>query len=139
MTCLDQDPPCGWVEVLTDAATGATVGFHIDGHHAGPRLVVAGFNPVAGLTFDRLLSLPTLGWMRGSLTLLTVNDVSGAIAPHRYLERADELHFLPYTLRQAEAKTFAGRGYWEVLRICSNLFMISGRGVPSATISERAR
>lgn len=56
-----------FIEVLTSEINGQPFGYRVVGHDAGPQIVVAGICASAASVFDRLLSIPSLGWIRGSL------------------------------------------------------------------------
>lgn len=122
------------VEVLTAQKGNVTLGFRIGGFHAGPELLVVGHDPVAGLVYDRLMQLPALGWMRGRLTMVFLNEMERNCLPSDIgtliASVPDDLFFLPYQLDAAFHAEASAEGYWSVLRSCTRLGMISGRGVP---------
>lgn len=122
------------VEVLTSRTGRAVLGYHIGGFRPGPRLLVAGHDPVASLVYDRLLALPTLGWMRGKLTLVRLNLMEQeGLAAHfgtTVPEHPDDILFLPYRLDEVHHPRATRMGYWSVLRSCAQLGMIDGRGIP---------
>ncbi|KQB95526.1 hypothetical protein AL073_14925 [Loktanella sp. 1ANDIMAR09] len=130
---IESDDALPLVEVLTNSAGTVIIGYRLGGIYAGPHVVVAGHDPIADMTYSRLISLPTIGWMRGSLTLLLMNamercglldDTVNALDP-----RLDEIHFLPNNLDPAFHAEAAVSGYRSTLRLCARLGMISGRGV----------
>lgn len=130
---IESDDALPLVEVLTNPAGTAKIGYRLGGIYAGPHVVVAGHDPIADMTYSRLISLPTIGWMRGSLTLLLMNamerrglldNTMNALDP-----KPDEIHFLPYNLDPAFHTEAAVSGYRSTLRLCASLGMISGRGV----------
>jgi hypothetical protein len=119
--------------VLRDLEIGCRVG----GTVAGPHLLVAGLSPLSEVIFARLLSIPTLGWMRGQLTLINLSklahigadlDAINAVGSH-----PDEVMFLPYDPDPLHSEQVEKEGFWTVLRFCTQLGMISGRGVPVPT------
>jgi len=128
------------IEVLTDTSGQRTIGYRLGGYHAGPSVLVAGHAPVANQVYDRLLRLPTIGWMHGTLTLVLLNELEQhgfqAYLGHRIEPRPDEMHFLSYHLDTSFHEEAAEEGYWSTLRLCAKLGMISGRGVPSHATNE---
>lgn len=131
------------IEVLTDVSGQRTIGYKLGGYRVGPSVLVAGHAPIAAKVYDRLMRLPTIGWMHGSLTLVFLNELEQNgfqiyFGP-RIEPRPDELHFLAYHLDPTHHAEAAEAGYWSTLRLCARLGMISGRGIPSlATNTERA-
>ena len=124
---------CPFVEVLTNDNATRTVGFKLGGHHPGPRIVVAGYFPVADAVYDRLVGLPTIGWMHGSLILIRLNEL-GDQTLDTYADlaldiRPDELIFLPYHSDAHNHEQAVNDGYWSILRLCAKLGMIAGRGI----------
>lgn len=122
---------CGFVEVLNDARDARPFGYKIGGARPGPTVVVAGYAPVAHDIYDRLLKLPTLPWLRGSLVLITLDaldvtiineDLANQIGP------VDRTLHLPFSANQDHDEA-TREGYWTVLKLCAQLRMISGRGV----------
>jgi hypothetical protein len=122
------------LEVLTDPTGKHTIGFKLGGFKPGPNLLVAGHAPVADRVFERLTTLPTLGWMRGSLTLILLTEMErygGDVYMGGMLDpKPDELHFLAYHLDPAHQDAAVTEGYWSTLQLCVTLGMISGRGIP---------
>ena len=102
--------------------------YRIGGVRAGPRFVVLGQNAVAEAVFDRLMALPHLGWVRGSLVLVRVDRLSAdpAIAREELFQvgRPDRVHVLGGGA--VEIKT----NYYRILDMLARLGMIAGRGVP---------
>lgn len=130
------------VHILTSPWSGSTIGYRVGGFNAGPSVLVECCDPVAPLVYDRLLRLPTLAWMRGTLNLVFLDVIE-----HEGLEgcvaelvgsRPDELVSLPCNLDGKHHKETAIEGYWTVLRACKALGMIEGRGVlpPSFEIEK---
>lgn len=137
MNALSASPPRADVIPLVDVMTSPwrdkTIGYRLGGFNPGPSVLVAGHDPVAALVFDRLLQLPTLAWMRGTLNLIFLNalereglerHISQMIEP-----KPDERIYLPYVLDETHHVETANEGYWSVLRTCKDLGMIEGRGV----------
>ncbi len=133
MTFVAPDTSAPFADVFT-AENGALLGYRLGGHIAGPRVLVVGHDPIAAPVFDRLMALPTLGWLYGELTLINLTALDTAKESRRFAEfilpKPDELMFLPYNLRTREERKTCDAGYWSVLRLCTDLGMISGRGVP---------
>lgn len=118
---------------------GTVIGHRVGGTLAGPQVLVAGISPLSDLVYKRLLAIPTLGWMRGQLTLVNLTKLDAfelevgdaGIAT----ETPDEVMFLPYDCDPAHYDQVSKEGCWAILRLCTQLGMISGRGVrvPAAT------
>ena len=129
---MDVDTP-PLVDVLTSQSGSKIIGYRIGGFNPGPNLLVAAHDPVAALVYDRLMLLPTLCWMRGSLNLIFLNAIEHAgINAHigqMTDTKPDELIFLPYHLDEKHHSDAANEGYWTVLRACTAIGIISGRGV----------
>jgi hypothetical protein len=122
---------CGFVEVLNDARDARPFGYKIAGARPGPTVVVAGYAPVAHDIFDRLLNLPTLPWLRGSLVLISLDALDVAIVDEELANQighVDRTLHLPFSANRDHA-TATREGYWAVLKLCAQLGMISGRGV----------
>lgn len=131
---------CPFAEVLT-CDTGTGLGYRLGGHFAGPDVLIVGHAPIADQVFDRLITLPTLGWLRGTLTLinlsvLTLSGENPRLAQF-FQPRPDELLFLPYHITPETAQEAATQGYWSVLRLCADMGMIAGRGVPRPTAARQ--
>lgn len=126
-----ETPPL--VDVLTSQSGSKVIGYRIGGFNPGPSVFVAGHDPVAAIVYDRLMQLPTLSWMRGSLNLIFLNAIEHAgIDAHigqMTDDKPDELVFLPYFVDEKHHADAANEGYWTVLRACKSIGMIAGRGV----------
>lgn len=129
----DRRAGCRFVEVLSCRQGARPFGFRVGGVRPGPTVVVAGYAPDSAVIYDRLLDLPTLPWLRGTLVLMTLDaldhgdfdgDLMAQIGP---VNRT--LH-LPFA-RRGDAVTAIREGYRTVLQLCAQLGMISGRGVNS--------
>ncbi len=113
---------------------GTVIGHRIGGTLMGPHLLVAGLSPLSEVVFKKLLGIPTLAWMRGQLTLISLTKVDAfgldvgdaGIAT----QTPDEVMFLPYDPDPSHHDQVAREGCLAVLRLCTQLGMISGRGVP---------
>ncbi len=117
--------------LLTDR-TSTAFGYRLVGAKPGPQVVVAGICPAAEGVFERLLSIPTLRWMRGNLVVVRldvlddlVQDIS-SLAP---LGVVDRTVVLPVADTEEGNALRVGRNYHLVLRTCTELGMIAGRGV----------
>lgn len=112
------------------------IGFRVGGIVAGPHLLVAGHSPSSEEVFARLRQIPTLGWMRGRLTLVNLSmleHIGVDLDAVQALGHApDEVMFLPYDPDPSHRDVVEKEGCWAVLRLCTQLGMISGRGVPEA-------
>ncbi|MBV2361304.1 hypothetical protein KUH32_16185 [Thalassococcus sp. CAU 1522] len=121
-----------FVEILT-ADGGDIVGYRLGGARPGPSLMVAGYAPLALQVFDRLLALPTLPWLRGTLTLVSLGALNEGRTvcglDHAPNQPVDEVLFLPFAADSALQDAASRTGYWMVLRLCAKLGMIDGRGI----------
>ena len=126
------DATAGFVDVLTTENNGRVFGYRLTGATAGPCIVVAGSCGSAMPVFERLLSIPTLPWMRGSLVLVQLDRLDdipadlGAITP---LGPIDRTIMLPWGYAKAPDDLSIRRNYHLVLRACAGMGMIAGRGV----------
>lgn len=123
-----------YVDVITSQRDGLVVGYRLQGGRPGPKLLVAGFSPCADIIYDRLLNLPTLPWLRGSLSMLMLDasDITDLSVAEMFGPDAqvDETLFLPFVAAEPDDMTDQVRdGYRSVLRLCERLGMIDGRGV----------
>lgn len=122
----------GFVEILTNDRDGTPFGYRLRGNAAGPQLVVAGFCPMAMPIFDRLLSIPTLPWMRGTLVLVRLDILDECLQDLMRLDPlgpVDRTIILPWShTDEPDTRTLLAQ-YHMVLRACADLGMISGRGV----------
>ncbi|WP_131802285.1 hypothetical protein [Yoonia tamlensis] len=134
MEAWDQNS-AAFVEVLTTNQQGKPFGLKFGGAFAGPNVLVAGHRPLTSMVCDRLLQLPTIHWMRGTLTVISLDALEEAAMSRSVASviegRPDELLFLPYAPRTAFREAAAKESYWSILRLCTSLGMISGRGIPS--------
>lgn len=124
---------CGYIAALTATAKGTVIGYRLVGASAGPQLVVAGICPSSEHVFDRLLSIPTLPWMRGSLVLIRTSALDNLLSDLpsvSVLGEIDRTMVLPFSDTEKADETIIRRSYHQVLRACASLGMISGRGVP---------
>lgn len=121
------------VEILTSTLSKNTIGYRIGGARPGPNIIVSCFSPVAGGVLDRLMSLPTIPWLRGTICLIMVDQLDDQVGPEPLLygpgERVDEILFLPYHSDLVGEPKAIKDGYWLILRLCARLGMIDGRGV----------
>ncbi|SMX38613.1 hypothetical protein [Maliponia aquimaris] len=120
---------CSFVEVLTDDRSGTVYGYRLTGASAGPQVVVAGMCRTAEDIFERFLALPTLPWMRGTLTLVRLDCFDEATEGAMSLGPVDCTVVLPWVSEDTVDLGTLRRGYYNVLRICAGLGMIQGRGV----------
>lgn len=117
-------PMAPFMEVLTSAFSGATIGYRLPGARPGPNVVVATATGLIEPLTDRLAALPTLPWMRGALEIVDLDAIAdGAWHPFRPIDAT--LSLLSHSAGEASAKD----GYWTILRLCGRLGMIDSRGV----------
>lgn len=123
---------CGDIEIFTTGRTGTVFGYRLVGALPGPQLVVAGICPAAARVFDRLLSIPTLPWMRGNLVMVQLDaleDLVGDISSMVELGPVDRTIVLPGGTETGGGELLIRRNYHAVLRACADLGMIAGKGV----------
>ena len=97
--------------------------------------MAAGSCPVAEQVFDRILRIPTLPWMRGTLVLIHLDalDLWGRdFAALAELGTVDRTVMLPWSSGDAPDERAMRQTYHQVLRVCADLGMIAGRGVARA-------
>lgn len=122
----------GFVEVLATEREGIPYGYRLRGHRSGPQLVVAGLCPAAREVFGRILHIPTLPWMRGTLTLIMLDAFDDLIADVNQFDPLgpiDRTTMLPSMDNGSSNEGDLKRHYHTVLRACAALGMISGRGI----------
>lgn len=97
----------------------------LGGLRPGPALLVATGPDLFDPLHRRLSALPSLPWMRGSLTLVRLSDVDDNLPAQDF----DDV----LTLLQADCEPDTVNAvYWTVLRKATALGMIEGRGVPAS-------
>lgn len=122
-------------ERLIHARTGAIVGYRIIGVEAGPLALATGRRCDAEKAFLRLITLRSLLRLRGELTLMFQNELDDPLIGDEVTSLMargyDGSVFISYqNARGALLATQERDAYWSVLRLCTRLGMISGRGVP---------
>ncbi len=123
----------GFVEVLATEREGIPYGYRLRGHRSGPQLVVAGVCPAAGEVFDRILQIPTLPWMRGTLTLIMLDVLDASIGDVNHFDPLGPIDRTIMLSSMENGSSNEGdmkRHYHSVLRACAALGMIAGRGIP---------
>lgn len=112
-------PMAPFMEVLTSASSGATIGYRLPGGRHGPNVVVAAAPDLIEPLTERLAALPTLSWMRGALEIVNLDAVAdGAWHPFRPIDAT--LSLPSHSAGEAAAKD----GYRTILRLCMRLGMI---------------
>ena len=127
------NPECGYVDVLTSEANGLTIGYRFIGARPGPQLAIAGFCKSSEQVFDRLISIPSLPWMRGKLVFLRLDALDSEatdLSRIPFLGSVDRTVTLPWTDSFELDDKAVREGYRMVLRACAAMGMISGRGIP---------
>ena len=126
------DTESAFLEVLTTQAGGRVFGHRLVGASPGPQAVAAGTCSAAEEVFDRLLSIPTLRWMRGTLVLIrldALDDPVGELSVLPPIGHVDRTLMLPWPDADTPEDLLVRRSYHMVLRLCAKLGMIAGRGV----------
>jgi hypothetical protein len=103
----------------------------ITGARPGPTLMIVGTD--LSDVIDRLMALPSLGWIRGKLIFVNLNE-NAAWTKHAQLDHAKTRYGpIDGTLDLSDTPSTATDTYWNILRFCSSYRVISGRGVPQWT------
>lgn len=125
-----------FVEVLTSEDFGELIGYRIGGGRPGPSAVLAGDPDLIEALFERFMAIPTLPWMWGRLHLVSLEFIeSGNLHElHTCLPevKVDGLILLRIPKSDENHDVAVNDGYWEGLRLCSQLGMIEGRCVKPA-------
>lgn len=121
-------------------ATGGsdTIGYRVDGAENGPTMLASGYRDTITPVFRRLAKLPSLPRLRGHLLLAYVDGIhipgSEAKLDGLFDEAVDGSVFLGFERKVDTAPEIVARfereSYWTILRVCANLGMIAGRGIP---------
>ncbi len=128
MQLVTQSKTVSFSKASNRIASNCRIVSRLGGLRPGPALLVATgpglFDPLG----QRLSALPSLPWMRGSLTLVSLWDACDTL-PDRDFD--DVL-----TLLQVDSHPdTVSAAYWTVLRKATVLGMIEGRGVPVSSIA----
>ena len=107
-----------------------SVGYHITGSRRGPTLLVAGHGNAMQRVYRRILALPHLPWIRGSLVLVHLDDAKPWLDDSTLDDVSAQFGPIDDTLHLFGSATDHQELYWTVLRFCTQYGMISGRGVP---------
>lgn len=117
---------------------GDTIGYRVDGAESGPTLLASGYRATITPVFQRLARLPSLPRLRGHLLLAYVDDIHIPACETKldrlFDEAIDRSVFLAFErwpeTEPAIVARFERESYWTILKVCANLGMISGRGIP---------
>lgn len=120
-------PENAFSNVLLDTSDGQISGYELTGASAGPTILVAGISPLVEAVFNRLTALPTLPWMSGKIRLQILSECDRDVAMPD--EIVDEVLYLPGLVVPDLSEEAIKDGYLAVLRLCTRLGMIAGRGV----------
>ena len=104
--------------------SGCGTGCRLGGRRAGPTLLVATGPGLYHALHGRLLRLPSLPWMRGSMILARLAEIRDTPDDGRI----DDIVALP---QSATDPVTIAEAYWTVLRKATAMGMIDGRGVPA--------
>lgn len=128
---LAKDITFNFVDVLSNKEQKVVLGYRLNGAKPGPTLQVNGSGEIANTVYDRLMSIPTLPWMRGRFVLLRQDLISGTLAELEDFQLTQPVdvrisidRFLP-----TETEIAVRRNQRNILRAATELGMISGRGV----------
>lgn len=134
-----EPPKRPYIEELFLPDRGRRFGFRIGALQPGPNVVVTCEGQLARQVYLRLLLIPSLNRIRGTLYLLTVEplgDLPAATTLRDLLQLGpvDGALNIPgvdlSALDEAAVQQTIRRNYWAVLRLCAKLGMIAGRGIP---------
>ncbi|SMX46604.1 hypothetical protein [Actibacterium lipolyticum] len=132
-TACENHPSGKFVKTLSAGNTAAPLGYCIGGTRPGPYVLVSGHSTISDSVYERLLAIPTLSWMRGKLFLVQLDTLDEQLNsnPLKELEglHFDKTFFLPFCAMPAFTQDAIEQGYRSVLRVCTQLGMIDGRGV----------
>ncbi|WP_457086156.1 hypothetical protein [Marinovum sp. KMM 9879] len=137
----EPEADANYVDVLTNTRDGTVFGYRLVGASAGPQVAVLGTCAAAELAFDRLMHIPTLPWMKGNLILIQLDALDDALSQIDSLVAIgpiDRTITLPRANQGGLSEAEIRHHYQTILRACTELGMISGRGVPPATPEEDA-
>ncbi|HSF95365.1 MAG TPA: hypothetical protein VLA52_10095 [Thermohalobaculum sp.] len=108
----------------------------IGGELKGPVLLVCGREPICRPIFKKIITLPSLPWLSGTLMLGYIGDFEGTghsayeCEPFRN-PTFDESLFLDFHENGGRSHArYCQHAYWAILRKMTQIGMISGRGVP---------
>ena len=127
------DPDRRGIAVLAAGQGSSKIGYALGGLRPGPNTLVAGFDPISEPVFQRLLVLPTLTWLRGTLYLVRLEPLgdsrNGAVIDRLCETPFDRILILPFASSDGSQEDLVNEAYMRVLRLCRELGMIDGRGV----------
>jgi hypothetical protein len=123
-----------FAEVLVNFNSSMPYGVRFGGDRPGPNALFAAPATIIDAVSRRLIKLPTLPWIWGHLYLISPDMMSSE-------HQADVTSCLPSVVfddiiiseaSDQEPDDISDAAYWTVLRLCSRLGMIQGRGVALA-------
>lgn len=127
------------IKELLVPGSGHRIGFKVGGNFPGPNALVSGYAELTKPVYQRLLLIPTLAWMRGTLFLITLERLDQLQLDANLLEiigadgPVDDQVTLPSlnttSLGEEAREKLIRHGYNAALQLCARLGMISGRGV----------
>ncbi len=110
------------------AGMASDLGYVVGGWRPGPDTLIAGFRPVSDMVFDRLLALPELTALRGTLYLIRLEALADLpeAAENDWLAGVnfDRTLILPLRPGAAGGHDTVEEGVRRVLRMCGDLGMI---------------
>lgn len=124
-----------FADVLADQQAGLTFGYRFGGDRPGPNALFVAWSPTIDAVSRRLVTLPTLPWMWGHLYLVALDllkeDLYADVAQCMPNLSFDDVSVRAQPEREKLEDRDLDAGYWAVLRMCTGLGMIQGRGVTS--------
>ena len=121
------------IKSLPLGGMASDLGYVIGGCKPGPDILVAGFRPVADKVFDRLLTIPSLPRLRGTLYLIRLEALAdtapGADIAGLSGKDFDKTIILPLNAVSDSDVDLIAESYQRVFGMCAELGMIQGRGL----------
>ena len=119
-------------------------GHRLGGNRPGPALIVSGFEDLSREVYERLMALPSLRFVKGTLYLMYTDklgeDIEAQVLSPKITGPIDDVLFLPFVASEAndseeitKARTDA---FWAILAMCARYGMISGRGIQRNRLSS---
>ena len=128
-----------FVSNLTSATSNQLIGYEIGGAVPGPTVVVAGFRQASEPSFDKIALIPSIARLKWRLLLVCLEslDLTGIQELTELdLGFVDEILFLQAKPdEQKYEPENVDLHFWKILRLCTDLGMISGRGIKKLAIA----
>ena len=123
---------------LTFGKSAVSIGFRIGGERPGPNLLVIGHSLYLEAIIERLCQIQSIPWMWGNIYLVMDDALDEDIAkcPAQAIAQTpfDDIIKLRSEGVGLTPQKHVRQGYFKILKKCSALGMITGRGVPEELI-----